>query len=282
MPDYLRMPALEGRLGKPWVKLALADLSPGVRPRSECADPAGPAGQSHGRTSSSCRTPATSRSSARRRSPASPPRTTRGTVDYRGDAGPADSGAAQPSSKQQLSAAGTQAATIDVWIDSGRHHAKQLRAGPSERLARTRHRSRSTIEEYGVPVDVTPPARTRRRPTCASSPARRPSLRRFGRARPRPVLSTEPKTAGRLRRSSRVHPKAPQLRATRAGELGPHRRRSIHGRCHAPCACAGAFRRCGPFWTAGITRRGDPWQGPTRLPRSPSSRSSSAARTPPC
>jgi hypothetical protein len=57
--------------------------------------------------------------------------------------------------EQQLSAAGTQMATIDVWIDAD-GTVRQLAQESESTLGPVT--VTMTIEEYGVPVDVTPPA----------------------------------------------------------------------------------------------------------------------------
>jgi hypothetical protein len=154
-PDayYLRIPALEGQLGKPWAKLSLADIAQesgvDLSVLTQQAQQGNPmvylellhnAGDLEVVGDETVAGVATTHY--------------RGTVDYAAtlhQLSPELRAQLEP----QLSSAGTQTATLDVWIDAD-GTVRQLAQESESALGPVS--VTMTIEEYGVPVDVTPPA----------------------------------------------------------------------------------------------------------------------------
>jgi LppX_LprAFG lipoprotein len=154
-PDayYLRIPALEGQLGKPWAKLALADIA--QESGLDLSALTQQAQQGNPMVYLELLQNAGDLEIVGSETVAGVPTTHyRGTVDY---AETLDqlTPELRAQLEQQLSAAGTQTATIDVWIDAD-GTVRQLAQESESTLGPVT--VTMTIEEYGVPVDVTPPA----------------------------------------------------------------------------------------------------------------------------
>jgi hypothetical protein len=153
-PDayYLRIPALEGQLGKPWAKLSLADIA--AQSGLDLDALTQQAQQGNPMIYLELLQNAADLEVIGEETVAGVATTHyRGSVDYA-----ATLEQVTPELRaqlEQLGSTGMQAATVDMWVDAD---------GTVRQLAQEGHSPLGpvlvtmTIEEYGVPVDVVPPA----------------------------------------------------------------------------------------------------------------------------